>query len=158
MSLSPQGPNVFIDMDGVLVDYASSKNLLPCMPHEEFHKVPEIFRRMLPMPGALDAIARLEELNCNVWIATLPPPHAPEVYTDKALWVQQWVPRLLPKLILTPDKSLLGTYADFLIDDRPHAANAFDFPGTLIHFKPGERDVARYWASLVESIALNRDW
>lgn len=126
---------VFIDMDGVLVDYASKKLHYPHLTHEEFHQVPEIFRHMQPMQGALAAITEIERMGFDVWIASLPPPHAPTAYTAKALWVQQHAPRLLPKLILTPDKGLLGDAHDFLVDDRPHAANCMQFKGTFIKFE-----------------------
>jgi 5'(3')-deoxyribonucleotidase len=124
---------VFVDMDGVLVDfdrYITDTGLTPA----EIKAKPGSYFEMHPMPEAPAAIHQLTELGYEVWIATKPPTGVAHTYSDKAAWVFKHLPELKRRLIITPDKGLLGDAGDFLIDDRPHKANCDQFPGRLIHF------------------------
>lgn len=91
-------------------------------------------------PGAAEAIAFLKELDdqglIRVFIATKTPSNSPYAYTEKVLWYRQKFPWLEDRVILTHDKSVLGGGQDFLIDDRPHKANADKFKGTFVLFRP----------------------
>lgn len=125
---------VFIDMDGVLVDfhkYRVEKGLHP----DEIKKKVGAYMEMKAIPGALDAVRTLIGKGYDVWIATKPPTGVSHAYSDKAAWIFEHLPELKRKLIITPDKGLLGDANDVLIDDRPHKANCANFPGRLIHFK-----------------------
>lgn len=124
---------VFVDMDGVVVDfdrYAREMKLTP----REIKDRPGAYREMQPIPLALPALEVLDAMGFEVWLATKPPTAIPFAYADKVRWVLAHARWLEQRIILTHDKGLLGTPRDFLIDDRPHRANCERFPGTLIHF------------------------
>ena len=57
---------LYIDMDGVLVDFESGINNLPTFLQENFKdrydRAPGIFSLMEPMPGAIEAFKELTEL------------------------------------------------------------------------------------------------
>ena len=61
----PEKPILYIDMDGTLVDFESGIQRLTTLERLQydayFDEVPGIFARMEPMPGAVDALARLSK-------------------------------------------------------------------------------------------------
>lgn len=126
---------VFIDMDGVLVDfdgYAKDKGLTGA----EAKVFPNAYRDMYPMPYAIESVGQLEALGYEVWVASKPPTEVPDACADKVRWVMHYLPQYTRRIILTPDKGLLGCAWDHLIDDRPHKANCMEFRGRLHTFKP----------------------
>lgn len=102
---------LYIDMDNVLVDFASAFPRVPrqTLDHYEgsLDDIPHIFSLMDPMPGAVAGF-------------------------DKLVWVQQHLGEAVYKrLILTHHKHL--NRGDFLVDDRTR--NGADrFEGELILF------------------------
>jgi len=127
---------VFIDMDGVIVDFHAygvkhglSPNQIKCRPGA--------YLEMEPIPGALDAVRRVIAMGFEVWIATKPPTGIPAAYSDKVAWIMRELPELQQRIIITHDKGLLGDTHDYLCDDRPHKANCEHFPGTLLRFQNG---------------------
>lgn len=127
---------LYIDMDGVLVDFESGLARVPRQTQLEYgehpDRIPGIFSLMEPMPGALDAYAELCAL-FNTFILSTAPWENPSAWTDKLLWVKKYLGHLCVKrLILTHRKDLVRGH--FLIDDRPHRGHAQDFEGELIHF------------------------
>lgn len=137
---------VFVDMDGVLVDFDSYKKLLG-LTGDEVKKLQGAYLKMDPYPEAIAGIKWLIGAGYDVWIATKPPTGIALAYADKAEWVFRHLPELKRKLIITHDKGMLGDEGDFLIDDRPHKANCHLFKGTLIPFTEGET-----WAGVIEKI------
>jgi hypothetical protein len=67
-------------------------------------------------------------------VATKIPDRNPHAATEKILWLNEHLPGLGERIIITPNKACLGTANDFLVDDRAHKADASFFPGTFIHF------------------------
>jgi 5'(3')-deoxyribonucleotidase len=129
---------IFIDMDGVIVDfdgYALKLNLTA----DEIKKRPGAYLSMEPMPGAIEAVRMLIGMGFEVWAATKPPTGVALAYSEKAAWIFEHFPELRSRLIITHDKGLLGDGGDYLIDDRPHQANCDRFVGTLIVFREGNR-------------------
>lgn len=137
---------VFLDMDGVIVDFDSFKDSLG-LTGDEVKKIPGAYLKMKAFPEALQSIKILIGAGYDVWLATKPPTGVSHAYSDKAEWVFQNLPELKRKLIITHDKGLLGGEDDFLVDDRPHKANCDKFRGTLIPFTNGET-----WAGVIEKI------
>lgn len=122
---------VFIDMDGVLVDfdgYVKEHNITP----EEVKHKPGCYLAMKPMPQAIEAVHSLLENGYDVWIATKPPTGNSAAYAEKAQWILNNLPDLRRRIIITHDKGLLGCWWDILVDDRPHKANCELFQGHLI--------------------------
>lgn len=125
---------VFVDMDGVIVDFDEYKTALG-ISGDEIKRMPGAYLAMKPIPGAIEAVRSLIGMGYEVWAATKPPTGVAFAYADKAQWIFNYLPELKRKLILTHDKGLLGDAGDILIDDRPHKANCEKFPGTLIIYR-----------------------
>jgi 5'(3')-deoxyribonucleotidase len=131
---------LYIDMDGVLVDFASEmnhfyesytgyKNLYKKNPDE----IPNIFKSPLPIPGAIDAVKMIAESNqFEILIATTSPWNNHDALIHKRLWIEKYFGDLFKKkMVITHRKDLL--YGDYLIDDR-EANGAIDFKGELLSF------------------------
>lgn len=128
---------VFIDLDGVIVDFdafAKAEGLTG----DEIKKRPGVYLAMSPIPGAISAVRSIIGMGYEVWIATKPPTGIPYAYADKVAWVLRHLPELKRRIVITHDKGLLGDTGDYLVDDRPHKANCESFAGTLIRFVDGE--------------------
>lgn len=133
---------VFIDMDGVIVDFEGyleqQRGLLKYeeLGGDHIKRMKGAYLNMKAIPGALAAVRSVIGMGFDVWLATKPPTGISWAYGDKAQWVFNHLPELKRKLILTHDKGLLGWCHDILIDDRPHKANCEAFSGVLIPFGP----------------------
>lgn len=141
---------VFVDMDGVIVDFDSHAKYIG-VTGDELKKMPGAYRRMKPIDGGIAGVRSLIGMGFEVWAATKPPTGIAWAYGDKAAWIFENLPELKRNLILTHDKGLLGDEGDYLIDDRPHKANCAKFKGTLIHFggtaTPGWPEVLEFMRS-----------
>lgn len=131
--------NLFIDSDGPVADFDHS--LKADGREADVFKLHAGIYLYLPVTrGAADALQALKELDdadkLRVWILTKTPSNSPYAYTEKVLWYRQHFPWLEDRVILTHDKSLLGSENDMLLDDRPHKANADKFRGTFVYFDP----------------------
>ena len=126
---------LYLDMDGVLVDFVSGirkydpEALLPYADHPD--EAPGIFSLMDPIPGAKEAVERLSE-HFDIYILSTAPWMNPSAWTDKVVWVKEHYGDLLKKhIIISHRKDLLR--GDFLVDDRPkHGAS--EFQGEWIKF------------------------
>jgi len=121
---------VYVDMDGVLVDYESGFDGTPDELHG-YDNTPNVFSKMLPLPGALEAFRTLAE-KFDVYVLSTAPWNNPSAWTDKANWIKKYLDDVAHKrLILTHNKALC--IGDYLIDDRT-ANGAGEFTGRHIHF------------------------
>jgi 5'-nucleotidase len=138
-SAMAQQRRLFVDMDNVLVDFASGIARLPDQQLSEYEgrldEVPGIFALMDPMPGAIAAFEELADL-FEVYILSTAPWLNPSAWTDKVEWVQRWFgsgreSKAYKRLILTHHKNLVT--GAFLIDDR--TSRGVDvFHGAHLHF------------------------
>lgn len=129
-------PKVFVDLDGVVVDFDRYKRDRG-MTGDQIKKIPGAYFEMPAIPGAIEAVRSVIGMGYEVWIATKPPTGIPDAYAGKAAWVCQHLPELKRRIIITHDKGLLGSVHDYLCDDRPHKANCEAFAGTLLRFVDG---------------------
>jgi len=132
---------LYIDMDGVIVDYHSAK------PSQEDIKkygsddnIPGLYKKMKPMPSAIEAVEKLKEFY-DVYILSTAPWDNTSAWSDKLEWVKEYLPFMRKRLILSHNKQL--NIGDYLIDDRPHKNGAGEFGktcnGELLYFgKDGE--------------------
>ena len=139
---------VCVDMDGVLVDFASGLERVPAEIRDKYEgredEIPGIFALMGPMPGAIDADLELAERFDTCVLSTAPWKN-PSAWSDKLRWVQRHLAKTAYKrLILSHHKDL--NRGDFLIDNRPNNG-ADEFDGEFIHF--GEVPYAD-WPAVME--------
>jgi 5'(3')-deoxyribonucleotidase len=112
---------VYIDMDGVLVDFDSGvrktePKILSSYEEEQYDNVPHIFSRMNPMPGAIEAFKALQE-KYEVFVLTTAPWRNNTALQDKKDWLESYLGDLIrKKVIFSHRKDLL--MGDYLIDDR----------------------------------------
>ncbi len=125
---------LYIDMDGVIVDFQHGVDLLNDKQKEEYKgkycKVPNIFSTMIPIHGAINAVKKLSE-KYDVYILSSPGWDNASAWSDKYNWVNEYLPFMRKKLILSSHKNL--HIGDYLIDDRL-ASGSEDFVGEFIHF------------------------
>lgn len=159
---------VFIDMDNVLVDFASGLKRVSEEVKAEYAKdekgkphyddIPHLFSLMDPMPGAREAVAKLKE-RYELYILSTAPWNNPSAWSDKLEWVKKHfddikrqdadgkeVPVFHKRLILSHHKDLCCRDGAFLIDDRDrHGAK--NFGDRWLNFGVDER--FKDWGSVV---------
>ena len=86
-------PIMYIDMDGVLVDFTSAlTKVLPEMLEKfagEYDNIPGVFALMDPIPGALEAVDKLKE-KYDLYILSSSPWENPTALGDKLAWVKKY--------------------------------------------------------------------
>jgi 5'-nucleotidase len=130
---------VYVDMDGVLVDFESAFSKLPTSVLTDYRgredEIPAIFSLMKPVPGAIDSFVILAE-RFDTYVLSTAPWGNPSAWSDKLLWVKTHLGNhACKRLILTHHKDLL--VGDYLIDDRTKRG-VDRFAGEHIHF-PSDR-------------------
>jgi 5'(3')-deoxyribonucleotidase len=140
---------VYVDMDGVLVDFQHGIDRLSDEDRNKYEgkykDCPNIFRLMRPIDGALDGYRTLAE-RFDIYILSTAPWNNPTAWNEKLEWVQKHLGDVAYKrLILSHHKNL--NKGDYLIDDRD-ANGAAQFDGELIKFGserfPDWKTVVRY--------------
>ena len=153
---------IFVDMDGVLVNFQSGVDKLDEATRREYASnpsagqagkahyddVPGIFSLMDPMPGAIDGVRALKQMGYDLYVLSTAPWGNPSAWADKVTWITRQLDDVFhKKVIITHCKGLLAAQHDaYLIDDRTgHGAS--DFAGRHIQF-----GTARFpdWTSVVE--------
>lgn len=133
--------DLYIDLDGVVADYIKAANRCGAVP-EEFKYYPGAYLWLEFIPNALESIQLLRTIfPQRVWFLSKPPQGSPYAYGEKALWTLQHLGQEgLDNLIITMDKSKVGSGTSVIVDDRPHKANLEKFRGEVIHFDAPTED------------------
>lgn len=140
---------LYIDMDGVLVDFHSGIDRLPeeirIRYKDNLDNAPGVFALMEPMPGAIEAYESLSE-KFDTYILSTAPWENPSAWSDKLLWVKKYLGKVACKrLILSHHKNLLK--GNFIVDDRDKQG-VMEFEGEHLHFGtnkfPDWKAVVRY--------------
>ena len=130
---------VFIDMDGVLVDFGQKVteiNLDPSI-SSQLKKTPDeidaVFQNLNPLNDAIESVYKLHDSGkYDLFVATTAPWNNPSSFHDKRIWIENHFGNLFAKkMFITHRKDLL--IGKYLIDDRI-ANGAGDFKGELLHF------------------------
>ena len=135
-------------MDGVIVDSVSALTLQSEETLKEYEgrldEIPGLFGQMKPMPGALEAVRKLNE-KYNCYILSTAPWNNLSAWSDKVAWITKHLDDVFhKKMIITHCKHLCK--GDYLIDDRDKNGAA-EFEGELIRFRS---DRYPNWDSVVE--------
>lgn len=143
---------LYIDLDNVVVDFMSGVMAIDgeIVKNYEgrFDEIPNVFSKMLPMDGAVEAIEQLAA-HYEVYFLSTAPWKNPSAWSDKLEWVQKYFPVIgYKRLILTHNKQL--NLGDYLIDDRL-TNGAVEFTGELILFDAEIID----WNYVVEYLGAN---
>lgn len=146
---------LYIDMDGVLVDFASGIESLSKKEKKKYKgrydECEGIFALMKPNKNAIEAFKFLST-KFDIYILSTAPWNNPSSWIDKVLWVQKYFgiceeSPAYKRLILSHNKNL--NIGDYLVDDRTKNG-VEDFKGKHIHFKtkkfPNWKTVVRYLA------------
>lgn len=135
---------LYIDMDGVIVDFESAFPRLDAAVRERYRgcedSIPGLFALMDPMPGAIEAVTELAGLFDTYVLSTVPWGNISGA-SQKVEWIQHHFGAakdspLWKRIILSHHKQL--NRGDFLIDDRSRNGAA-EFPdhnpgGEWLHF------------------------
>ena len=149
-------PIIYIDMDGVLVDFTSALTKVPPEMLDKFagedDNIPGVFALMDPMLGALEAVDALKE-KYDLYILSSSPWENPTALGDKLAWVKKYFGGdgqeniFFRKVIFSSVKHL--SRGDILIDDRT-ANGAGNFSGRHVHF--GSPEVPD-WQSVLDELS-----
>lgn len=130
---------LYIDMDGVIVDFDSGINKLSAADKvkyiNRYDETPGIFKLMEPLPGAIDAVKKLSD-HYDIYILSTAPWDNHGAWSDKIEWIKKYFGDdensvLYKKLILSHHKHL--NRGSVLIDDR--LKNGADkFQGDFMQF------------------------
>lgn len=101
---------LYVDMDNVLVNFQSGIDTLTedmrIKYKGRYDEIPEIFSKMKPKIGAIEAICALKE-KYDVYILSTAPWNNSSAWSDKLNWVKQYLGEMCYKrLILTHHKNL----------------------------------------------------
>lgn len=135
---------LYIDLDGVVVDYDASKKFYEENGMET--KGSYFFSTMKPIEGAIGAVSKfLTSDKYETYFLSTAPWSNIESWSAKRWWVEHHFGELaFKKLILTHNKGLVK--GDYLIDDR--TVNGVDkFEGEHIHFGQSNFDS---WEKVLE--------
>ena len=150
---------VYVDMDDVLVDYASGFKGLEGTSKWKDKNIPGVFYGMEPKAGAIEAFHKLANKYDTYLLSTAPWGNT-SAWSDKAAWVKKYLGEVAYKrLILTHNKALC--IGDYLIDDRT-ANGAAEFTGEHIHFGtekfPDWEAVLEYLDVPNENLLTGNEW
>jgi 5'-nucleotidase len=130
---------VYVDMDGVLVQFESAFASVPDATLSEYagreDEIPGIYGLMEPMPHAVESFQELAGW-FDVYVLSTAPWENPSAWSDKLEWVKRYLGDAAHKrLILTHHKNL--NRGDVLIDNR-RRRGARRFRGEFIQFGANE--------------------
>ena len=140
---------LYIDMDNVLVDFQSGIDQLSELEKEQYagryDEAPNIFSKMVPLEGAIEAFNTLNPIY-DIYILSTSPWGNETAASEKVAWVKKYLGEPAKKrLILSHHKNL--NIGDYLVDDRT-ANGAINFGGVHVMFgtEPYENwgEVTRY--------------
>ena len=150
---------VYVDLDNTLVDFMSG--VKKCSPKdvEEYGRtddlddIPDVFSKMEPIEGAIEAFHFLAE-HFDTYILSTAPWDNPTAWYDKLEWVKRYLGKAAYKrLILSHHKDL--NRGDYIIDDSTNNGVA-EFQGKHIQFGspefPDWKSVIEYFKNINQKI------
>lgn len=108
---------------------------------------PGYFAALPVTPGAQEAVRTLLEVkHLDVWVCTKPIHQHRTQRDEKAAWLAEHFPALLPRLIIAGDKSMVR--GDFLLDDAPELDHMRRATWQPILFRAPYNGSASEWGGL----------
>lgn len=145
----PQPYYIFLDQDGPLADFESGMRQVG-LPAQEAKLLPGFYSQLPLTPGAAQAVAELcAWKHVHVFVATKIPDRNPLAASEKIHWLHAHLPQLEERIIITPNKAVLGGPKRYLVDDRHHKADVAFFDGHFVHF--GSQNYPD-WAAVLERL------
>ena len=127
---------VYVDMDDTLCDFTSAyKQVKEARPDTKYpQSLPGFYMNLEPIEEAIETYQWLNGQPCfEVFILTAPSILNPQCYTEKRLWVENWLGMsMVENLIITSRKDL--NKGDFLIDDKARGKGQDQFEGKFIQY------------------------
>lgn len=146
-------PIMYVDMDSVLVNFAGAV-ATKLTPEEKekyrdhYDDVPDIFSRMEPIEGAVEAFKLLTE-HYNTYILSTAPWDNDRAWTDKLRWVKKYLGNCAKKrIVLSHHKDL--NQGSFLIDDSSRNG-AKEFCGKWFQFGKAPYE---NWDKMLKALGL----
>lgn len=145
---------LYIDMDGVLVDFETGVARLTQAEKKRYkgrlEEVPGIYHRMEPLKDAVKSF-RLLAKPFDVYILSTAPWKNHSAWSDKVRWAKAYLGKHAHKrVILSHHKNL--NVGHYLVDDQlQHGAG--QFKGELIHFGRGK---FKTWKGVVKYLLAKR--
>jgi 5'(3')-deoxyribonucleotidase len=111
---------IYVDMDGVLVDFESGIKSLSVeelkLYENKLDEVPGIFSRMIPIEGALESFEKISK-QFDVYILSTAPWENPTALNDKLAWIKKYIgetaKKLLKKQGLTTDDQIIKSLINY---------------------------------------------
>lgn len=130
-----------IDMDDTIANFIGDPrlNMIPIIPthvdYPEMHKE-RFFRDLAPIDGGVESVRELiNSKKYDIYILSVPLYTSPHCYSEKVEWINEHIPELSKKIILTQDKGLIR--GDILVDDSLHWKEVWEKNNQeFIHFNP----------------------
>jgi 5'-nucleotidase len=161
---------ILVDMDGVISDFDQEFLLRWRNQHPEEFYIPfeertafyvkdqypeelkplvakilleeDFFEKMMPVPGAREALEEMAAAGFEVFICTSPFSNYESCVYEKYKWVETFIgPSWVNRIILTKDKTVVK--ADYLIDDKPIITGVEDYPSWehILYDRPYNREI-----------------
>ena len=140
---------IYVDLDNTLADYLGMCDEMHIDPAAAKH-TKGFFRKLKPMPGAVEAYDKLNE-HFNVYILSTGPWSNPHSLCEKVEWVKEYLPSAYKNIIFSHHKNL--NMGDYLIDDS-EKNGAKEFAGTHIKIHSPEFPE---WNSVIRYIFENEN-
>lgn len=146
-------PFLFLDQDGVLADFDKSVNEHNSLKHPSTFKLGVgSYKNLELMDENIPKYLKELSNKYDIYVATKIPHDNPFSAYEKIEWIKAHIPMLQKKVIITPNKGLLGDETSVLVDDRPNKASIDCFKGDLVYFGNDLHNQAVYnttdWAQL----------
>lgn len=147
-------PVLLIDMDEVLVDFYNHPMTPFKEPYDRNYINLQMFKdsfwvNLPALKGAIESVNKLFRSNIfDIYICTKPYNHAAVSYSGKVLWINNHLPLLANKIIMTQNKGMI--IGDYLIDDD--FRNSHGFKGKFIHFERINKCSEYMWQEITDKL------